>query len=119
MKLPVLFPRCHTDICYLFTPFGPAHEFYFRQELDARGRFTIAAAQPPLEVSWQLTGVVGDPAGLKQPLRVDAAKPARYRGRYVQPALYGQPRSKSLVAPRPQPRTPRPVRHPKAAAPPR
>ena len=44
-----------------------------------RGSFTIAADQPGLEVSWQLTGVRSDPAALKQPLRVDAAKPARYR----------------------------------------
>ena len=119
VKVPLLFARYHTDIRYQFTPFGPAQQLYVARELDTKGRFVIASEQPGLRVSWQLTGVRSDPAALKQPLRVDAAKPARYRGRYIQPTLYGQPGSKSLVAPRQQPRPAGPSHHRKAPPRPR
>ena len=100
VKVPLLFARYHTDVRYVLTPLGAAVVPYIVQELDAHGRFIIASDKPGLRVSWQLTGLRCDPSALKQPLRVDAAKPARYRGRYVQPALYGQPQSRSQVAPR-------------------
>ena len=111
VKVPALFARYHTDVRYMLTPLGRAPDLHVETKLDAKSHFTIAADLPGLEVSWQLTGVRSDPAALGQPLRVDAAKPARYRGRYIQPALYGQPRSKSLVAPRQaQTRTKSPIR---------
>ena len=119
VKVPSLFARYHTDVRYVLTPLGRAPDLHIAQELDGAGRFVIASDVPGLRVSWLLTGVRSDPAALEQPLRVDAAKPARYRGRYIQPTLYGQPRSKSQVAPRPQPRITGPARHPKAPVRPR
>jgi len=119
VRVPLLFARYHSDVRYQLTVIGPLASVSVAQELDARGRFGIASDKPGLRVSWQLTGVRSDPSALKQPLRVDAVKPARYRGRYVQPALYGQPRSKSQIAPRPQPRVTGPARHLKAPVRPR
>ena len=119
VKVPPLFARYHTDVRYVLTPLGRAPDLHIAQKLDSNGRFTIASDVPGLEVSWMLTGVRSDPAALEQPLRVDAAKPGPYRGRYIQPALYGQARSKSQVAPRPQPRRAGPARHPKAPVRPR
>ena len=107
VKVPLLFARYHTDVRYQLTPLGHSTDLHVAVELDGRGRFVIAADQYGLRVSWQLTGVRSDPAALRQPLRVDATKPVRYRGRYVQPSLYGQPRSRSLIAPRPAPKHPR------------
>ena len=106
VKVPTLFARFHTDVRYQLTALGPA-QIYVAKELDAKGRFTVASDVPGVRISWQLTGVRSDPAALKRPLRVDAAKPAHLRGRYVQPALYGQPRSKSLLALRNEPRRPK------------
>ncbi len=104
VQVPRLFARHHRDVRYVLTPVGAAAVPYVARRLDARGRFAIAADRPGLEVSWQLTGVRTDPAATKSPLRVDVAKSRRHRGRYAQPALYGQPRSKDLED---RPRAPR------------
>ena len=112
IKVPPIFARHHRDVRYVLTPVGrAAPDLHVARKLDARGRFTIAADGPSLEVSWQVTGVRTDPAAVRQPLRVESRKPVRYRGRYLQPALFGQPRGRSLVPPpeiHGRPKAPRP-----------
>jgi hypothetical protein len=102
VKVATLFARHHTDIRYQVTPLGEYQQVYVAAKLDRGGRFTIAADRPGLEVSWQLTGVRTDPAARDQPLRVEARKPRRYQGRYLQPTLFGESRQQTLI---PFPRT--------------
>jgi hypothetical protein len=67
----------------------------------AHNRFTIQSDLPRVRVSWQVTGVRHDPYANAHRIKVVEQKPAAEQGRYLQPGLYGQPRSKGeLVPPR-------------------
>jgi hypothetical protein len=100
VRVPAIFARHHRDVRYQLTPLGDYQKLYVAHKLDRNGRFTIAADRAGLEVSWLLLGVRSDPAATKQPLRVEARKAARYRGRYAQPELYDQARTLTLVTTR-------------------
>lgn len=60
----------------------------------AHNRFTIQSDQPRVKVSWQVTGIRHDAYANAHRIKVVEAKPAADQGRYLQPQLYGQPRSK-------------------------
>jgi hypothetical protein len=96
VRVPVLFARHHRDIRYQLTLIGSAGAAWVIREVDGRGRFAIGSDAAGARVSWQLTGVRSDPSAAQSRLRVEARKPARYRGRYLQPELYGQRRSLAL-----------------------
>jgi hypothetical protein len=104
VRVPAVFARYHRDVRYLLTALGDHDKVYVAHELDSRGRFTIAADRSGLRISWLLIGLRTDPAATASPLRVEMAKPKRLRGRFAQPALYGQPASRSLLAPPARPR---------------
>jgi hypothetical protein len=97
VRVPAVFARYHKDVRYQLTLIGQRGAAWIVDELNDRGRFTIATDVPNARVSWQLTGVRTDPAAVRHPLRVEAPKPRRQRGRYLQPELFGQPRSAGLV----------------------
>ena len=97
VRVPALFARYHADFRYQLTALGDYQRVYVARKLDRTGRFTIVADRPDLEVSWQLTGVRIDPAARKHPIKVESRKPRLLRGRYLQPELYGQPRTQFLA----------------------
>jgi hypothetical protein len=113
VRIPTIFGRFHKDLRYQLTLIGQRGTAWVVDELNGRGRFTIGTDVPNARVSWQLTGVRSDPAATKRPLRVEAPKPKRQRGRYLQPELFGRPRSEGLIA------QGRGAKGPKAPKPPR
>jgi hypothetical protein len=113
VRVPALFARHHSDVRYQLTLVGQRGTSWVLNDLDARGRFTIATDIPNARVSWQLTGVRTDPAAKGRPLRVDAAKPRRQRGRYLQPDLYGQPRTEALISTELRGKGPKPPKRPR------
>jgi hypothetical protein len=117
VRVPDLFASQHRDFRYQLTPLGRASGLHVARTIEG-GRFVIAADEPDLEVSWQVTGLRSDPSAAR-PFRADVPKSASERGRFLQPRLHGQPAGKALApgsarghrlstaaAPTPAPKTP-------------
>jgi hypothetical protein len=49
-----------------------------------------------MKVSWQVTGIRKDPWANAHRIRVEEDKPAKERGYYTYPELYGQPEEKGI-----------------------
>ena len=56
-----------------------------------RSRFKIAGGISAMKVSWQVTGIRKDPWANTHRVQVEENKPAKERGYYIHPDLYGQP----------------------------
>jgi hypothetical protein len=95
VEVPRIFERTHRDFRYQLTPIGKAAGLHVARELDG-GRFVIDAGAPGVRVSWQLTGERSDPSARRHRVDVEAPKVGASRGRYLEPGLYGQPRSSGL-----------------------
>ena len=54
-------------------------------------RFKIAGGTSAMKVSWQVTGIRKDPWANTHRVQVEENKPAKERGYYIHPDLYGQP----------------------------
>jgi len=54
-------------------------------------RFKIAGGTSAMKVSWQVTGIRKDPWANTHRVQVVENKPAKERGYYIHPDLYGQP----------------------------
>jgi hypothetical protein len=106
VRVPGIFERTHQDVRYQVTAIGRAAAPFIAREL-AGGRFTIDAGVAGVRLSWQLTGVRDDASARRSALTVEAVKRPHERGRYVEPSLYGRPRSRGL---RHRPSTGRPTR---------
>src|SRR5581483_8262152 len=95
VRLPGYFDATNADPRYQLTVVGQ-----FAQAIVARkihdNRFTIRTDKPNVEVSWQVTGVRSDPYAKAHPFQAERAKSAAERGRYVDPAAYGQPASAAI-----------------------
>jgi trimeric autotransporter adhesin len=96
VELPGWFEAVNDDFRYQLTAIGAASPgLYIAQKISAN-QFTIAGGTPGAEVSWQVTGVRHDPYAKANPLVVEQAKPARERGSYIHPELYGAPEEKGV-----------------------
>lgn len=95
VELPKWFATLNRDFRYQLTCLGQHAPVYVAQEIEGN-RFRIAGGSPGLKVSWQVTGIRQDPWAKANPLTAEQKKPAAERGSYLAPALYGQPREKSL-----------------------
>jgi hypothetical protein len=62
----------------------------------SEGRFAIAGGVPGQEVYWIVTGARQDAWARKHPLRVERYKKRRDRGKYLDPELFGKPRSAAI-----------------------
>ena len=58
--------------------------------------FKIAGGASGMKVSWQVTGIRKDPWANANRIRVEEDKPAKERGYYLHPDLYGQPEEKGI-----------------------
>jgi hypothetical protein len=93
VKLPAWFEAENTDFRYQLTTIGrDAHAWISAKVKD--GKFMIGTNAPLVEVSWQITAVRQDAYAKAYPLVVEQDKPARERGFYSHPELYGQPEEK-------------------------
>lgn len=93
--LPGYFEALNADFRYQLTPIGAPGMLYIKDEIS-HSRFTIAGGQPGMRVSWQVTGVRIDAAALAKPIIVEELKPASARGKYLNPEVFGLPRSASV-----------------------
>ena len=59
-------------------------------------RFKIAGGASGMKVSWQVTGIRKDPWANANRIHVEEDKPAKERGYYLHPDLYGQPEEKGI-----------------------
>jgi hypothetical protein len=59
-------------------------------------RFKIAGGTSGMKVSWQVTGIRRDPWANANRIQVEEDKPAKERGYYLHPDLYGQPEEKGI-----------------------
>jgi len=74
---------------------GPGPNLYIAGEV-ANNQFKIAGGQAGLKVSWQVTGIRQDAWANAYRIPVEEAKPEPERGRYLHPAVHGQPEEKAV-----------------------
>ena len=67
-----------------------------RRKISNRSYFKIAGGKSGMKVSWQVTGVRKDPWANANRIKVEETKPAKERGYYLHPHLYGKPEKKTI-----------------------
>jgi hypothetical protein len=109
IELPDWFGALNKDFRYQLTAIGsPGPNLYIAGEIsddDAtsnynnnKSRFKIAGGTSGMKVSWQVTGIRMDPWANAYRIRVEEDKPAKERGYYTYPELYGQPEEKGIIS---------------------
>jgi hypothetical protein len=112
VRLPRYYQLLNTDHSVQLTAVGsPAPSLHVSRRVEG-GRFAIAGGAPGQEVYWQVTGARQDKWARMHPLRVERTKKRKDRGKYLNPDLFGHPRSAAIFA---APRPPRRPRFPKPA----
>ena len=98
VTMPRWFQALNRSFRYELTVVGKAHwdaKAAVWNEI-AHDRFTIRTDQPNVKVSWQVTGVRHDRYAKANPTHVIAPKATRDQGKYVNPELYGRPKSDGI-----------------------
>ncbi len=90
VKLPDWFEAENGDFRYQLTVIGRRAQAWIAEEVE-HGQFKIASDATHTKISWQITAVRHDAFAKAHPLIVEQAKPARERGFYQSPELFGQP----------------------------
>ena len=105
VTMPRWFDALNGDFRYQLTAIGaPAANLYVAEEISKR-QFKIAGGKPHLKVSWQVTGVRHDASARNNHVPVEEDKAPQDRGKYLDPAAFGQPVSMGLNQ-RPTPEAP-------------
>ncbi|MFY9223947.1 MAG: hypothetical protein WAQ98_14850, partial [Blastocatellia bacterium] len=95
--LPKWFEALNKDFRYQLTAIGsPGRDLYIAEEIN-NNRFKVAGGKPSSKVSWQITGVRNDPYAEQNRIKVEMDKPAKDRGLYLHPEVYGQPNEKRIT----------------------
>jgi trimeric autotransporter adhesin len=96
IQMPDWFETLNRDFRYQLTAIGaPGPNLYIAEEISSN-HFQIAGGTPGGKVSWQVTGVRQDAWANAHRIPVEQDKPARERGFYLHPELYGAPREKGI-----------------------
>jgi trimeric autotransporter adhesin len=93
VTLPEWFEALNIDFRYQLTTIGRDAHAWIAEEV-ANKQFKIATNASRVKVSWQITAVRQDAYAKAHPLVVEEEKPAREKGFYQHPELYGQPTEK-------------------------
>jgi trimeric autotransporter adhesin len=96
VHMPDWFEALNRDFRYQLTVMGQFAQAIVASKM-ANHAFTIKTDKPNVEVSWQVTGVRHDAWADAHRIPVEVAKPAKERGSYLHPELFGAPASQSLV----------------------
>src|SRR5918995_5577138 len=121
IELPDWFGALNKDFRYQLTAMGaPGPNLYIAEEIsdtstttnyssdssssnqnnnnnsNDSSNFKIAGGTSGMKVSWQVTGIRKDPWANANRIRVEEDKPAKERGYYIYPDLYGQPEEKGI-----------------------
>jgi hypothetical protein len=96
------------DFRYQLTAIGaPGPNLYIAEEVSeatpttkysskSSSRFKIAGGASGMKVSWQVTGIRKDPWANANRIQVEEDKPAKERGYYLHPDVYGQAEEKGI-----------------------
>jgi hypothetical protein len=114
IELPDWFGILNKDFRYQLTAIGaPGPNLYIAEEISKantkyssksssnknknnNSRFKIAGGTSGMKVSWQVTGIRKDPWANANRIQVEEDKPAKERGYYLHPDVYGQPEEKGI-----------------------
>jgi hypothetical protein len=119
IELPDWFGALNKDFRYQLTAIGaPGPNLYIAEEIsdtittttnygssssgssnnnnNNSSRFKIAGGTSGMRVSWQVTGIRKDAWANANPIEVEEDKPAKERGYYLHPDLYGQPEESGI-----------------------
>ncbi len=112
IDLPDWFCALNKDFRYQLTAIGaPGPNIYIAEEIsdtttdgiggnnssdNSYSRFKIAGGTSGMKVSWQVTGIRGDPWANAYRVQVEGYKQDSERGYYTYPELYGQPTEKKI-----------------------
>ncbi|GIV16423.1 MAG: hypothetical protein KatS3mg022_1858 [Armatimonadota bacterium] len=92
VQLPDYFEAINRDPTYHLTPIGaPMPNLHVAVEIQ-NNRFKIAGGAPGKKVSWEVKTVRNDRWVQEYGYQTEQPKPAEYRGKYLHPELYGQPK---------------------------
>ena len=96
VKLENWFEPLNRDFRHQLTAIGaPGPNLYIAEKIQ-NNQFKIAGGSPGMEVSWQVTGIRQDPFANANRIKVEVEKPAKFRGYYLHPELYGRGFDKSF-----------------------
>lgn len=97
VKLPAYFQSLNKDYRYQLTSLSGLQQVAVAKEI-AHNRFTIQSEKPGSRVSWQVTGIRKDRFASAHRIQPVEEKAKAEQGKYLDPQLYGQPRSKAIGA---------------------
>jgi hypothetical protein len=106
IELPDWFGALNKEFRYQLTAIGaPAPNLYIAEEISDgvtnysnNSRFKVAGGISGMKVSWQVTGIRKDPYANAHRIPVEEDKPAKERGYYTYPELYGQPEERGIIS---------------------
>jgi hypothetical protein len=104
VTMPDWFESLNRDFRYQLTVMGQFAQVIVASEISNRS-FTIRTDKPNVKVSWMVTGIRQDPWANAHRIPVEEEKPARERGHYAHPELYGhagEPGTMEIQHPRPK-----------------
>ena len=91
VSLPAYFESLNRDFRYQLTVIEQFAQAIISSEIKDN-RFTIKTDKPDVKVSWMVTGVRQDAYANAHRISVEEYKAANEHGKYIHPALYGQPK---------------------------
>ena len=103
VTLPDYFMKINKNFSYNLTPVGsPAPNIYIKQKIQ-NGKFIIAGGNPEQEIDWVVYAERNDKYLQAHPeLReTQPKKTGKYKGKYVHPEVWGQPKEKSILYKKP------------------
>lgn len=98
VQLPDYFHSINKDFSYDLTPIGAPTVVYVKREIDGNGTFVVAGGNSGQKISWCVYANRNDPYLQQKPeeRNVVVEKKGSYVGKYLMPALYGQPEEKGI-----------------------
>jgi hypothetical protein len=97
VTLPGYFQALNENYRYQLTVLGRSFARAIVWEEIKGDSFLIRTDEPEVRVSWQVTGIRKDAYAKAHRIPVETLKPKLEQGTYLNPELYGQPRSKSVL----------------------
>lgn len=98
VRLPEYAETLARDWRYQPTPIGKLGQAIVEREVRG-GTFAVRTEHPRTKVSWSVVGTRRDPQAKANAVQRVTAKSGDDRGRYLEPALYGQPASRAVTPP--------------------
>jgi hypothetical protein len=95
VELPAYFAALNKEFRYQLTVIGTFAQAIIADEIKDN-RFTIKTNAGNVKVSWQVTGIRQDAYANKNRIKVEEDKPARERGSFLHPEVFGQPEERGV-----------------------